>query len=66
MAYHFTAAGTHEREFRGIEPTGREFEITGQGMVRVDDGAAAEVWLNYDVLGMLGQLGVVESPPMKH
>jgi steroid delta-isomerase-like uncharacterized protein len=62
VAYRFTATGTHDGAFQGIEPTGREVEITGLGIVRVEDEQLAEVWLNYDVMGMMRQLGVVEAP----
>ncbi|WP_458190279.1 ester cyclase [Haladaptatus sp. NG-WS-4] len=61
-AYRFTSTGTHEGGFRGIEPTGEEFEITGLGVVRIEDGKFAEIWLNYDSLGIMQQLGVVELP----
>ncbi|MFC4358596.1 ester cyclase [Halobium salinum] len=62
VAYRFTATGTHEGPFHGVPPTGRAFEITGHGSVRIEDGELAEVWLDYDALGMLRQLGVVDSP----
>lgn len=62
VAYRFTARGTHDGLFRGIEPTGKSVEITGQGFVHVTDGQIDEVWLEYDRLGMLQQLGVVEPP----
>ncbi|WP_284010632.1 ester cyclase [Haloarcula pelagica] len=62
VAYRFTATGTHEGPFQGIEATGRPVDITGQGLVRVEDGVLAAVWLNYDRLGMLRQLGTVDRP----
>jgi len=61
VAYRFTATGTHEGPFQGIEPTGRPIEIGGQGFVRIEDEQLAEVWLQYDRLGMLEQLGVVDQ-----
>lgn len=53
-----TARGTHEREFMGIDATGREFEITGMVLHRLEDGKIVESWANWDLLGMLHQLGV--------
>lgn len=50
--------GTHESEFMGIPPTGNSFEITGMAMHRIEDGKLAETWANWDMLGMLQQLGV--------
>lgn len=63
VAYRFTATGTHDGDFRGIEPTGREVTITGHGTVRIEGDELAEVWLDYDRLGMLQQLGVVDPGP---
>lgn len=62
VACRWTVAGTHEGEFQGIPPTGEAVEIPASGLMRVEDGEIAEVWLNYDRLGMLQQLGVVEPP----
>ena len=66
VAYRFTAAGTHEGAFHGIEPTGRSVEITGLGIARIAGDEIAEVWLNYDALGLMRQLGVVGSPEPPH
>ena len=62
VAYRFTAVGTHEGAFRTVDPTGRRVTVTGQAMVRVADDELAEVWLNYDVLGLLRQVGAVPEP----
>lgn len=63
VAYRFTATGTHEGQFQGIEPTGQEVTVMGHGTVRVEDGKLAEVWLTYDKLDMMAQLGIVEATP---
>ncbi|SIQ85023.1 Predicted ester cyclase [Haladaptatus litoreus] len=55
-------SGTHEGEFMGHEPTGETFEITGLAMHRVEDGVIKETWANWDMLGMLQQLGIVPMP----
>ncbi|WP_096391422.1 ester cyclase [Halopenitus persicus] len=62
VAARWTATGTHEGELEGIPPTGTEVEFPASGVLRVEDGKITEVWLTYDQLGMLQQLGVVESP----
>ncbi|WP_266075681.1 ester cyclase [Haladaptatus caseinilyticus] len=54
--------GTHEGAFMGHEPTGETFEITGLAMHRVEDGVIKETWANWDMLGMLQQLGIVPIP----
>jgi steroid delta-isomerase-like uncharacterized protein len=54
--------GTHEGEFRGIAPTGSELDITGMGIFRFSGGKVVESWDNFDQLGMMRQLGVVQAP----
>ena len=61
IAYRWTMRGTQTGPMRGIPPTGRSFAMTGMSVVRFVDGKMAEVWHNYDALGMLQQLGLI--PP---
>ena len=51
--------GTHEGEFMGNNPTGRQVVASGITIHRIEDGRIAETWNNYDTLGMLRQLGVL-------
>jgi steroid delta-isomerase-like uncharacterized protein len=51
--------GTHEGEFRGIAPTGKELDITGIGIFRFSEGKVVESWDNFDQLGMMQQLSVI-------
>lgn len=53
--------GTHEGDFRGIEPTGTEIIFEYSGYVDVEDGQIAHAYFHGDVLNLLEQLGV-ESP----
>lgn len=62
VAARWTVTGTHEGPFKGLEPTGETVEFSNMGMFRFVDGQVAEVWLEGDRLGMLEQLGAVESP----
>ena len=59
VAFRATERGTHEGEFMGIEPTGTEVEVAGIAMHRIENGKVAETWAVWDVLGLLGQLGVI-------
>ena len=54
--------GTHEGEFMGIAPTGRQIMIATMSVVRISDGRIVEYWEGRDRLQMLEQLGAV--PPM--
>jgi hypothetical protein len=49
-------------EFQGLPPTGREIRMRGIDFFRLADGKLAEGWIDYDVLGMLQQMGAVVAP----
>lgn len=59
VAMRVTLRGTHEGPFMGIQPTGNSFEVQNMVFTRIEDGKIAERWVQPDVLGMLGQLGVL-------
>jgi steroid delta-isomerase-like uncharacterized protein len=56
-----TAGGTHEGEFQGMAPTGKTVEITGMGIVRVENGKIAESWWEFDAIGLMQQLGAIPT-----
>ncbi len=58
----FTARGTHQGEWMGIAPTGKQMTIPGIAIHRITGGKIVEDWVSMDMLGALQQLGVV--PPM--
>lgn len=62
VAMRVTLSGTHEGQFMGIEPTGEAFRVQNMVFTRVEDGRIVERWVQPDTLGMLAQLGVVDSP----
>jgi predicted ester cyclase len=45
----------------GIAPTNKVGTITGVDIERYQNGKVVEGWANYDMLGLLQQLGVVPS-----
>ena len=51
------ARGTHRGSFRGIPATGKKIEVTGIAIDRVLDGKRVEGWVEWDMLGLLQQLG---------
>jgi steroid delta-isomerase-like uncharacterized protein len=57
------AQGTHDGELMGIAPTGQTAAVTGITIQRLQDGRVVEGWTNWDVMGMLLQLGVAPGPP---
>ena len=61
VAMRLTARGTHEGPMMGLEPTGKKIEVQQTVFTRIEDGEIAERWLHPDNLGMLQQLGVIET-----
>ncbi|GAA4909398.1 ester cyclase [Streptomyces coeruleoprunus] len=54
-------AGKHQAAYQGIEATGRDIKGTGHATFRCEGGKIAESWWNWDDLGMMRQLGVIEG-----
>jgi len=57
-----TFRGTHQGEFQGIPPTGKEIAITAIVVDRIVDGKMVEHWSNMDNLSLMQQLGVIPTP----
>jgi predicted ester cyclase len=56
-------SGTHEAELMGVAPTGKRVTVMGMDIVRVGgDGEILDYWGEFDVTGMLRQLGIAPSP----
>ena len=55
----WTATGTQRGELMGIPPTGKNISVTGIDIFRITDGNLAELWLAWDQLGMMQQLGAI-------
>jgi steroid delta-isomerase-like uncharacterized protein len=58
----WTCRGTHQGQFQGILPTGKQMTMSGITIFRMANGKLIEGWTNEDVLGMLQQLGAVPVP----
>ena len=60
------ATGTHEGEFMGMPPTGKNIDVELIDIIRFDeDGLACEHWGVSDSLSMMQQLGAIPAvaPP---
>jgi steroid delta-isomerase-like uncharacterized protein len=62
VAVRYTIRGTHQGEFQGIAPTGKQVTMTGTGIIRFAGGQMVEEWQNDDVLGLLQQIGAIPAP----
>lgn len=58
----WTWKGSHTGDFMGLQPTGMDVTMTGTIIHRFrDDGKIVEDWWQYDMLGLMAQLGAVEG-----
>jgi steroid delta-isomerase-like uncharacterized protein len=58
----WTGRGIHQGKLMGVAPTGKQVEVPGIWIHRIDAGVIVESWNVWDALGMFQQLGVVELP----
>jgi steroid delta-isomerase-like uncharacterized protein len=61
VAARFTARATHRGDFFGVAATGREINVSGMCLVVIRDGRMVEAWNQYDLLGILRQIGALDS-----
>jgi steroid delta-isomerase-like uncharacterized protein len=54
-------SGTHKGDMFGIPATGKHARWSGTRLFRLRDGKLIEGWINLDLLGLMGQLGVGSS-----
>ena len=59
VAGRFIFYGTHEGEFMGVAPTGRQVTFRGLSLNRLVDGKIVEAWIEIDLEDILGQIGAV-------
>ena len=56
------STGKHEGEFNGIAATDKDVRVTGISIDRISGGKVAESWGEFDLAGLLMQLGAVSAP----
>ncbi len=56
-AARWTARMTHRGDHLGLPATGKQVVITGMSIIRVRDGQIVEGWNNWDISGLMQQLG---------
>ena len=60
-AFRWMMSGTHQGELMGVAPTGERVMVMGIDIIRVAEGEIVDYWGEFDVMGMLRQLGI--TPP---
>jgi steroid delta-isomerase-like uncharacterized protein len=56
-----TFRGTHQGNFMGIPPTGKQVNVAEIAILLIANGKAVEQWTSLDMLGLMQQLGVVPA-----
>jgi predicted ester cyclase len=54
-----SARGTHAGPFQGMPATGHRWSATCSAFYRIADGRIVDHWVNWDLLGILEQIGAV-------
>lgn len=60
VATRWTWRATNTGEYNGMPATGRAVEAAGTTTFRMADGKIAEGWWNWDNLGVMRQLGIID------
>lgn len=58
----WTVSGTHQGEYEGIPPTGKEISVDGITINYLADGKILDSYVSWDALGLMRQLG--HAPPL--
>jgi steroid delta-isomerase-like uncharacterized protein len=56
IALRWYGHGTHEGEYLGLQPSGREVGYEGITLYELRDGKLAHIWVNADMLGLVRQI----------
>ena len=57
-----TWRAVHNGDFQGIPATGKQIEVTGIAIERIQDGKVVEHWSNLDQMSLMQQLGAIPAP----
>lgn len=60
VAVRWSAAGTHQREYLGAQPSGRPIAFKGIEIIRIENDRIVERWGEWDGIDLLEQLGRLE------
>jgi steroid delta-isomerase-like uncharacterized protein len=58
-----TYGGTQRGRMGSFPPSGRRMQVDFAAVLRVDDGKIAELWVTWDNVAVLAQLGHLPTPP---
>jgi steroid delta-isomerase-like uncharacterized protein len=61
VALRWRLRGTHLGSELGMPATGNPVAVTGMSFVRIADGKIAEAWNNWDMMGLMNQIGAPQA-----
>ncbi len=61
VAVRASHTGTHQGDFMGVPPTGRQVTVSATGIFRCKGGKLVENRVVFDAFGLLQQLGVIPA-----
>ena len=62
VAVHWRSRATHQGDYMGIAPSGKEVEFTGISFYRIEEGKIAASWNIEDKFGLMRQIGAFPEP----
>ncbi|HLF29271.1 MAG TPA: ester cyclase [Anaerolineae bacterium] len=62
VSFTWTMNGTHRGVFAGMPPTGKAVTVNGINVERFADGKIVEHWSQFDMVGVLRQIGAIPAP----
>lgn len=63
VTFRGTIEGTNTGSLRGMPPTGKHVSFSCVAIDRIQSGKIVEEWVYFNVLDLLGQLGMAPPPP---
>jgi steroid delta-isomerase-like uncharacterized protein len=61
VAIRFSGAASHQGDHLGVAATHKPVTFTGMSFIRCKNGKIVEGWNNFDVMGLMQQIGAVPS-----
>ncbi len=58
VVHHWKAHGTHRGSFLGMPATNKSATVSGTTIYRMERGKVAEIWVDWNLLSLLEQLGL--------
>ncbi|MFQ5788516.1 MAG: ester cyclase, partial [Thermodesulfobacteriota bacterium] len=59
----WTTRFTHVNKFMGVDPTYKQITIVGISIYNIVDGKIVEMWVSWDRLTLMQQLGIFQPSP---